>query len=107
MTLRERFVKVLTRDEDLALHMSHGHHNRMKETLSHIMPEYKATWEAGRSCGYHAGILDEAKRREHLTDCLVSLALAMDELTQTRSFGDKYEACEVALHKIKNAIGVK
>jgi hypothetical protein len=34
---------------------NHHHSPPIQELLEKCLPEYRATWEAGRACGFHAG----------------------------------------------------
>ena len=86
----------LTKEEQAAVDLkASGEHNkslRISHTL--IQKLYYPTWEAGRACGFHAGLAKEREKTTRLLEILNKLACWHEGDEVTGKFDSPWAATE-------------
>jgi hypothetical protein len=93
LTLREKLQKKIYYDgsgHSMKLSYEHTQSPAILTAKEKCLPELVHTWEAGRACGFHAGIRANDERLRPLIESLINIACTQDE-----TFADSKEIAEL------------
>jgi len=86
--------KPFTKEEQSAVDLiaSYAHSTKLKSQSNSILPELYPTWEAGRACGFHAGLAVEREKTQKLLAVLNRIASWSEGAEATGSFDSPSDA---------------